>query len=70
MDKEKAYKTIAKHIYIVTNMDTREKILILADNYKEVVAKVNKWQILYDITNLEKQKMFRFTKFRRLHNGY
>ncbi len=54
MDKEKAYKTIAKHIYIVTNLDTKEKLLILANNYEEVVTKANKWQILYNITSLEK----------------
>lgn len=54
MDKEKAYKTIAKHIYIVANMDTKEKLLIFADNYEEVIAKASKWQILYNITSLEK----------------
>lgn len=54
MDKEKAYETIAKHIYIVENMDTKEKLLILANNYEEVVVKANKWQILYNITSLEK----------------
>ena len=60
MDKEKAYKTIAKHIYIVTSLnkiDTTNKILILADNEAEANRKARKIYKEYSIKTLKNEKI-------------
>ena len=59
MDKEKAYKTIAKHIYIITNLNeinTTNKILILADDEVEANRKARKICEIYSIKALENEK--------------
>ena len=59
MDKEKAYKTIAKHVYIITNLNeinTINKILILADNEMEANRKARKICKTYSIKPLENEK--------------
>ena len=56
MDKEKAYKTIAKHIYVITDIKTNSKYLILADDDKEANEKARKTCKTYSIKALENEK--------------
>ena len=56
MDKEKAYKTIAKHIYVITDIKTNSKYLILADDDKEANEKARKVCKIYSIKALENEK--------------
>lgn len=55
MDKEKAYKTIAKHIYIVTDIKTNLKYLILADDDKEANEKAKQICKLYSIKTIRNE---------------
>ncbi len=56
MIKEKAYKTIAKHIYVITDIKTNSKYLILADDDKEANEKARKVCKIYSIKVLKDEK--------------
>ena len=53
MTDEKAYKTIANHIYIITSINRSEQLLIFASSQEEAREKANKHYKAYIIKRLK-----------------